>query len=76
MVAFIDYQNPIICSGCINAYISNLSFSREHILTPFYACRSVPGFMGGQCANCIWHARGDCEWVSLRGYHPTTARDG
>lgn len=76
IVAFIGYQNPIMCSCCIRSYTSNFSVSREHILTPFHACRSVPGFMGGQCANCIWHSRSDCEWLSLRGYQPTTARNG
>lgn len=27
-------------------------------MTPFFGCRSIPGFLRGACANCFYHIEG------------------
>ena len=37
-------QNPLIYRHCIRSYIKSVTSNNEHILYPFYACLSIPGF--------------------------------
>lgn len=68
IVAFFGYQNPLLCRCCIRSSTSNYSMTKEYYMWPFHACRSIPGFMDGKCANCIWNANSQCEWSFLGGY--------
>ncbi|KAH6952430.1 hypothetical protein BKA56DRAFT_625679 [Ilyonectria sp. MPI-CAGE-AT-0026] len=76
LVAFHGDDNPVFCSHCVRSYTSNISGNRKHFVYPFHTCRSLPGFMGGQCANCIWGGDNSCEWRHLPGYLRKGPRDG
>ncbi|KAI5465227.1 hypothetical protein BGZ63DRAFT_440805 [Mariannaea sp. PMI_226] len=60
-------QNPMICRHYIQSYISNITISKNHILWPFHAYRSVPGFINSAYNNYIWGAK-SCNWSNLAGY--------
>lgn len=74
-VAFYGIRNPLCCRHCVRSFTKNVSSSGEHILFPFHACVSLPGFMDGKCANCIWSSDSTCTWKYLPGYR-LTLEDG
>lgn len=76
IIAFVGVINPVMCRCCIRSYFSTTTRFDEHILTPFHACISVPSFMNGQCANCVWHNRPDCDWKFLHGYLASGRQEG
>mgnify|MGYP002348747857 CR=1 FL=1 len=74
-IALLGFRNPIFCRHCCQSYLTNISWNKEHILYPFSSCVSIKGFMGGKCANCVWHQK-PCEWEFLSGYQPKSATEG
>lgn len=76
IVAFVGVINPVMCRCCIRSYLSTTTRFDEHILTPFHACISAPGYLNGVCANCLWHNRTDCDWKCLHGYMASGRQEG
>ncbi|RTE69500.1 hypothetical protein BHE90_016116 [Fusarium euwallaceae] len=74
-IALLGHRNPILCRHCCQSYFTNTSWNKEHILYPFSNCVSIRGFMGGKCANCVWHQK-PCEWEFMTGYQPKSAIEG
>ncbi|RSL39841.1 hypothetical protein CEP54_016253 [Fusarium duplospermum] len=76
-VASCGQRNPVACSTCSFKFTTAINLDREHVLTPFPQCVSIPGFMGNRCCNCISEpGEHVCEWGYFHGYLPVNDREG
>lgn len=51
---FYGFRNPIMCGHCIQTWQGTITAERELVMFPSWGYVSLPGFVNGQCANCIW----------------------
>ena len=69
LIALNGYLNPMMCQSCMQRFLMTLSSSDEHVMSPFYSCVSIPGFMKSACSNCVWHGGAKhCSYAKLPGY--------
>lgn len=62
-IALFGKVNAIMCLHCIDSFKATVTANREHVMFPFFECRSKSGFMSGSCANCVWNAHSACSSV-------------
>lgn len=66
LIAFLGTRNKHPCECCLNRIASNVGIPtnansdrhRVHLMSPYFDCRSIPGYLDGACANCIYHVEG------------------
>ncbi|SCV59859.1 uncharacterized protein FFFS_14428 [Fusarium fujikuroi] len=76
LISSFGIRNPKMCRNCIDSYLSTTSWNDEHILWPFHCCISIKGFQSGQCSNCVWNVKADCDWRHLSVYQADEPRSG
>lgn len=76
LIAFLGTRNKHPCECCLNRMASNVGIPtnadsdqhRVHLMSPYFDCRSIPGYLDGACANCIYHVEGvKCTYSRNRG---------
>ncbi|RCI12912.1 hypothetical protein L249_0765 [Ophiocordyceps polyrhachis-furcata BCC 54312] len=70
IVAVFGQRNPRMCGHCIRSWSTTTTCHREHVLSPFHECVSMPGMANFTCANCIWNGTraATCDWREVPGY--------
>ncbi|KAH7147255.1 hypothetical protein DER46DRAFT_629412 [Fusarium sp. MPI-SDFR-AT-0072] len=76
LISSFGIRNPKMCRNCIISYLLTTSWNDEHILWPFHCCISIKGFQSGQCSNCVWNTKSNCDWRSLSVYQADKPRSG
>lgn len=62
-IALFGKVNAIMCLHCIESFKATVTANREHVMFPFFECRSKIGFMSGSCANCVWNGASNCSCI-------------
>ena len=57
LVAFFGSRNSSPCDCCLERMSRNFSNGMP-VMVPFFECRSIQGFHGNACANCLFHIEG------------------
>ncbi|ORY61806.1 uncharacterized protein BCR38DRAFT_495710 [Pseudomassariella vexata] len=60
--------NP--CEGCVGKYQRSSVMleggdDRIHLMWPFFGCKSIPGYKGGSCGNCLWQQDKPCCYATI-----------